>query len=186
MGIHEFPTTFSPDTTEENYDRTISRDFDLLCKVIPEVKQEEDPMPTAIISESITKHPVVIRSTTAVPMQRPGLRRHDSKPCKMSGCQALVLTEVPSLRVSSKPSANDLQALLGILAPLEGKWKAIGHQLALLSCTLNRNQGMSNMLMKYFEEPSRSWDQLVNAVAKFNWAAAQSIIRLAHEKIKKN
>ena len=181
LGKDESPTTFSPDTTEENYDRTISLDFDVLNRVIPEAKQEDNAV--LIISESPEKGPIVRYSATTVQMQRPKLRRCDSEVCEISGSEAVVLTDDSCLRISCKPSVNDLQALLGILGPLEGEWREIGHKLELLPCTLNNNQGLHNMLEKYLEEPSRSWDQLANVIDEFSQVAAQRIIELAKKRV---
>ena len=77
LGKDESSTTFSPDTTEENYDHTTSLDFKVLNRVIPE---EENA--TLIISESTQKGPIVRHSATTVQMQRPKLRRHDSGVCE--------------------------------------------------------------------------------------------------------
>ena len=180
LGKDESSTTFSPDMTEENYDRTISLDFDVLNRVIPEAKQEENAILT--ISESPEKGPIVRYSATTVQMEGPEIRRHDSGVCKIFGSEAVVLTDNSCLRISSKPSVNDLQDIFRILGPLEGEWREIGHKLALLPYTLNNNQGLHNMLEKYLEEPSRSWDRLANVIDKFSQVAAQRIIELAKKK----
>ena len=184
LGKDESPTTFSPDTTEENYDRTIGKDFDFLYKVLPEAKREESA--TIINSDSTAKASAVKCSEKPV-MQRPTLRKDTPKPCRVpANCLEIVVpTDIQCTVISSKPSGQNLPALLRILAPLEGKWEEVGRKLALLSHTLNRNPGMRNMLEKYFEEPSRSWDQLANVVAQYNKVAAQAIIQLAREQVER-
>ena len=172
LGKDESPLTFSRDMTEE------SQDFDLLSIVLPNTKKKEN---SATVIHQVVKH-----SATAVPMQMPKLRTDDSEPCKISGSPVAILTVNDASTgavASSRPSHEHLEALLEILAPLEDRWREIGHELALLPYTLNHNKGMRNMLKKYLEQPSRSWEQLVNAVSKFDQGAAQSILELAKEQL---
>ena len=184
LGKDNSPTTFSSDTTKESNDRTIGKDFDLLYTVLPETKKEEERA-TTINSDSTAKASVVkysakLQMPTCIPRQD----TDTFELCKISGSKAVVLTDnISWTAVSSKPSDKNLQALLGILAPLESKWKEIGHELALLPYTLNHNQGMRNMLEKYFKEPSRSWEQLANVAPEHSQDAAQDIIQLAREQV---
>ena len=185
LGMDSSPTTFSSVTMKENNDRTVVKDFDLLYKVLPETKKEERV--TTINSGSTAKALVVKYSAKLQMPTCTCTSRQDTDTfelCKIPGSKAVVLTDdISWTAVSSKPSDKDLQAILSILAPLESKWREIGHKLALLPYTLNHNQGMCNMLKKYFEEPSRSWEQLANVVAEYSQDAAQDIIQLAREQV---